>query len=126
MTETMPEKGIKRYLYRDDDFHYTEPIDEPGKIEMWPRHVKLAKDENLCMVVRGAVNGEDDEFRYTVDILNNGSIIKNKHPLHPEMPKEELWEKVVAPMFLKMLKNVYAKRELEKIDKEEKKEEDAK
>ena len=121
MLATMPPKGIMRYLYKDDDFHYTEPLDSPGKIDKWPRRRKLQEGETLCMVVRGAVIGQDDEFRYTMDILNNGNIIKNKHPLHTEMPKQEFLDNVIAPMAYKMLHKLYVKRELERQDKEQEK-----
>ena len=118
MLATMPPKGIMRYLCKDDDFHYTEPLDKPGHIDKWPRRRKLLEGETLCMVVRGAVIGQDDEFRYTMDILNNGNIIKNKHPLHTEMPKQEFLDNVIAPMAYKMLHKLYVKRELERLDKE--------
>lgn len=118
MLATMPPKGIMRYLYKDDDFHYTEPLESPGTIEKWPRKMKLRDGESVCMLVRGAVLGQDDEFRYTIDILNNGCVIKNKHPLHTEMPKQEFLDNVIAPMAYKMLHKLYVKRELERLEKE--------
>lgn len=118
MLAIMPPKGVMRYLYKDEEFHYTEPLDAPGQIDKWPRSRKLNEGERLCMVVRGAVIGQDEEFRYTIDILNNGGIIKNKHPLHTEMPKQEFVDKVIAPMAYNMLHKLYVKRELQKTDTE--------
>lgn len=82
-----PERGIERYIGKDDDFYYTEEIATGAKKQY---HVNPpSKAEKLKILCLGAYVREDEEFTYTIDIFNDGNCNTNKRPKHPEMPREE-------------------------------------